>query len=302
MSGGYSIRVVASETGIPADTLRVWERRYGFPKPSRRPGGGRLYDESDVTRLRLIARARDAGFRPGDVITLPDEAIAQLLRSAPAARTAAGSAARTPEPPIEDLVRGIRADEVGRVRATLRSLAIQHGPKGFVTRIANPLAIRIGAAWEEGTLEVRQEHVASELVSTQLRMLLGALEDGETSPTVVLATLPGEHHVLGLEMVAVYLAAERATPRLVGANTPPDQIARAARAMNADVVGISITSDSDDARRNLALLRDALADPSRPPVRIWLGGPAAEAAAARDPVLEKRTTWAEIDRAIAAFR
>ena len=34
--GLYSIGVVERDTGIDRDTLRVWERRYGFPEPVRR--------------------------------------------------------------------------------------------------------------------------------------------------------------------------------------------------------------------------------------------------------------------------
>ena len=58
---GASIRVVSNRTGIAADTLRMWERRYGFPHPARRPGGSRVYSEDDVARLHLIARAVNAG-------------------------------------------------------------------------------------------------------------------------------------------------------------------------------------------------------------------------------------------------
>src|SRR5690606_17590983 len=70
---GLSIRVVVNRTGIPADTLRMWERRYGFPKPSRRAGGSRLYTEEDVVRLKLVSQALAAGFRPGEVVPLPVE-------------------------------------------------------------------------------------------------------------------------------------------------------------------------------------------------------------------------------------
>lgn len=52
-----SIRVVSNRTGIPADTLRIWERRYGFPKPERTPGGSRVYTDEDVARLQLVNRA-----------------------------------------------------------------------------------------------------------------------------------------------------------------------------------------------------------------------------------------------------
>jgi len=31
----YNISAVERDTGLSKDTLRVWERRYGFPKPLR---------------------------------------------------------------------------------------------------------------------------------------------------------------------------------------------------------------------------------------------------------------------------
>ncbi|MBN1317671.1 MAG: MerR family DNA-binding transcriptional regulator, partial [Anaerolineales bacterium] len=39
----FNLKVVIKETGLKADTLRVWERRYGLPGPNRTAGGHRLY-------------------------------------------------------------------------------------------------------------------------------------------------------------------------------------------------------------------------------------------------------------------
>jgi DNA-binding transcriptional MerR regulator/methylmalonyl-CoA mutase cobalamin-binding subunit len=301
-STSYSIRVVSSQTGIPAETLRVWERRYGFPKPARRSGGGRLYGEQDVARLHLIARAREAGYRPGDVIALSDREILRLVEDKAAARPTDQRSFVAPS--VDQLVADIRANEVTRVRATLRSLAITLGPKVFVTDVAHPLAVAIGCAWEQGTIDVHQEHLASALVSMQLRLLLSAFEDGEGAPVVVLATLPGEAHALGLEMVAVYLAAHRATPRLLGADTPADQIARAARAMDADVIGISVSlaHESAVARPHVDALRRALADLGD--TELWIGGGGAPGVIDEAPGDRVRVamTWADVDGALAAFR
>lgn len=56
-SGGlFPIRVVAQLTGINPVTIRAWERRYGLVRPSRTPGGHRLYSQVDVERLRAAAR------------------------------------------------------------------------------------------------------------------------------------------------------------------------------------------------------------------------------------------------------
>ncbi len=64
----FTISAVERETGLSKDTLRAWERRYGFPKPARDARGDRRYSAVQVERLRKIKRLVDAGFRPSKVI------------------------------------------------------------------------------------------------------------------------------------------------------------------------------------------------------------------------------------------
>ena len=66
----YRIGAVARLTGIAADTLRVWERRYGVVRPQRSAKGGRRYSRDDVLRLALIKRLVDAGHAIGSVANL----------------------------------------------------------------------------------------------------------------------------------------------------------------------------------------------------------------------------------------
>jgi len=42
----------ASFLNVSANTLRSWERRFGFPRPMRSPGQHRLYTYGDITALR----------------------------------------------------------------------------------------------------------------------------------------------------------------------------------------------------------------------------------------------------------
>jgi hypothetical protein len=53
---GIGIGAIATEIGLTKDTLRVWERRYGFPRPLRTAGGERLYPQEQVTKLRMVKR------------------------------------------------------------------------------------------------------------------------------------------------------------------------------------------------------------------------------------------------------
>ena len=61
MSQGLTIREVASRSGVPAGTLRMWEERYGFPKPARLPSGHRRFSEEQVDQVRAVVAAREAG-------------------------------------------------------------------------------------------------------------------------------------------------------------------------------------------------------------------------------------------------
>lgn len=200
---------------------------------------------------------------------------------------------------IEAVLGALAADDVDRVRACLRAGALLHGTKGFVTQMAEPLARRVGELWADGRLEVRHEHLLTALLATQLRLLTAAAEDGPRGPVVLLATLPGEPHVLGLEMVAAFLAAGHAAPRMLGADTPPADLAAAARALSADVVGVSISSAADAraAEKAVRALQKRLPDG----VALWLGG--AGAARVRTPsrAVRRIASFSELDAALVAL-
>ena len=56
----YNLKVVIKETGIAADTLRAWERRYGLPMPERSSGGHRLHSQRDIDIVKwLMSRQRE---------------------------------------------------------------------------------------------------------------------------------------------------------------------------------------------------------------------------------------------------
>ncbi len=295
-ASGVTIRVVATRTGLPMDTLRAWERRYGFPKPVRRAGSNRrLYCESDIERLLAMTRTFALGYRVGDVVGMTLPALRALSGDGADPAPAAPRA-----PNLDALVDLLRGDDVAGFERELRGLATQLGPKRFVTDVAHPFAVRVGEAWAAGRLEVRHEHMASEILTTQLRHMLAGYQDVATRPQVLLATLPGEPHTLALQMVALYLAVSGAKARLLGASTPPEDLAAAALSLHADVVGLTVTlvSDPKEARRGVKkLLRRLPAG-----VTVWLGG--AGAAGLGLDVDEVRCVpgWNDLDDALERWR
>ena len=268
-----------------------------------------MYSHEDIARLLLIVRALEAGFRPGEVVGLDPINLARLLDATGAdassallslnaspSRTAAVAFA-TPDAIID----AVRADDIAGVRALLRASAIALGPRAFVTDLAHPLAVRVGELWADGIIDVRHEHATTACLTLQLHLLLGALDGSEVRhPTVLLATLPGEPHLLGLEMVGVYLAASLAAPQLLGADTPPAQIVEAARASNVDVVGLTVTPAAERraAARGIAAVAEGLPDGTE----LWLGGAGARAVSSAAATARVVATWPELDAALHAVR
>src|SRR4051794_6390211 len=137
---GYSIRVASRLTGVSSDTLRMWERRYGFPKPERNESQVRVYTDADIERLVLISRALKAGFRSGEVIHRGSEELRSLL---------VGSARSEPEndrriPTVESLLERLVEDDPEGLRDGLRRSVAFLGPKQFLTDAAAPLLEQVG--------------------------------------------------------------------------------------------------------------------------------------------------------------
>ena len=65
-AGVYSIGAVVKMTGIPAQTLRAWESRYGQIVPARSAGGQRLYSRDQVDELCFVRDQLDQGLQPAD--------------------------------------------------------------------------------------------------------------------------------------------------------------------------------------------------------------------------------------------
>ena len=66
----YNLKAVVQETGLKADTLRAWERRYGVPAPQRTESGHRLYSEYDIEVLKWLIVRQEEGMSISRAIEL----------------------------------------------------------------------------------------------------------------------------------------------------------------------------------------------------------------------------------------
>ncbi len=263
-----SISAVERETGISKDTLRIWERRYGFPQPARDSNGDRAYTQPDVERLRTIKVLIDHGMRPGKIVHQPPANLAQI--SASHSQKPVTNSQHRHE--IERFISMIKNNELIELQRLLNQSLLCYGLQAFITDIVSPLNAFVGEAWIVGELQIYQEHAYTEILQNILRHALVSYEKTETPPKLLLATLPKEHHSIGLLMVEAALAVEGVFCVSLGAQLPIVEIVNASVANRCDVVALSFTGNYPikSITEGLAELRQAL--PSQ--MEIWAGGSA----------------------------
>ena len=267
----YPIRAVAKLTGIPVDTLRAWERRYGAVKPDR-SARGRLYSDAEVRRLLLLRTAVDGGHAIGQVAALSDAELQDLARApfASSSNHRPEPGPRALHPNLQPLLDAITAFDYSATNEELSRLALLLSPAGIVHQVVLPLMRLTGENWENGTFQIAQEH----MFSACLRSLLGGLvrlqRQGNSPARMLLTTPSNELHEFGILAAAMLAVAQDFQVTYLGPNLPPGEILSAAEkcAANVVVLGIMKTNATPAVKRDMTWLTSEL------PVstELWAGG------------------------------
>lgn len=261
-----SIGTVERDTGIARDTLRIWERRYGFPEPVRNNKGERMYPEVQLRRLQRIRRLLDQGLRPGKVVGLDEKDLdkleANLYSSVPLSKE------------VANLLTLLQNTGDIELEAALSDIYRQQGMQVFLTQTIVPLLYTVGERWAMGTLQIFEEHLLSEVLIRFLNSEISLLQKTAIKPRVLLATLPGEKHTLGLLMLAAMLSSKNISVVNIGGEVPLDQIVAAVERFDANILGLTFSAayQYENIRSDLKELRESLAEG----VDIWMGGEGAK--------------------------
>jgi methanogenic corrinoid protein MtbC1 len=218
-----NIAALTRRTGVPADTIRKWEQRYGVLCPERTSGGQRRYTEVDVARVEWLKARIHEGYRIG-------EAAALLGSTAVAPKTSAEL-----RDAFVDAARESDVEALGRLVEHALALA---SLDEALTKVLAPALVEIGERWSEGELTVAQEHLASSAVRSALQQLLADARAGVRG-VAVLACAPGERHEIGLMMLAVLLRSDGWQVAFLGADTPLEDALELATTIGASALCLS---------------------------------------------------------------
>jgi MerR family transcriptional regulator, light-induced transcriptional regulator len=243
----YNLKVVLKETGLPADTLRAWERRYGLPVPQRTQGGHRLYSERDIHTIKWLIARQAEGLSISRAVDLWNENLASgndpLAGLAPSTFTTLQTAPAT-FPPQETTLDAMRSHWVAACLNFNESSAEQTLNQAFSMFPVEAVCVEvlqkgmseIGTMWCENRASVQQEHFASGLAMRRLDALLIA-SPAPSRPQTILAGCPAnEWHTFTALMLSLFLRRRGFNVIYLGANVPTERFEETIRTVRANLV------------------------------------------------------------------
>jgi methanogenic corrinoid protein MtbC1 len=264
----YTVKHVARMTGIPADTLRMWERRYGVVEPSRSDGGYRLYDDNAVRRLAVMHALVSAGCSP----RLAAEQVKAGTGTSGLPQNADPSA--LPSVDLGDdgrpsLVPLAQRLDARRLQSTLSDVFGSAPFEELVDDWLMPALSELGAAWEAGAVSIAGEHFVSAAVQRHVVEAFAQARPPSGSPRVVAGLARASRHELGILAFAAVLRRAGVDVVYVGADLPTPSWVETVELTAARAVVLSAPTAED-----VPGVRDVVAAVAgaTPPVEIYVGG------------------------------
>lgn len=240
----YNLNLILQETGLKADTIRAWERRYGLPLPGRTEGGHRLYSDYDLEILKWLSARQGEGMRISQAVNYWKELITSGID------------------PFEDKPQPIQVDRLVHIDDTndtmeglqekwleycldfdephadqVLSLAFAQFPiETVISSVILPSLNQMGQLWYEGDATVQQEHFMSEIAIKKIQTLITAAPNPVHAQKILVACPPEEQHTI-VNLILTLLLTHRGWEVIyLGANVPLDQLGTAIMDIKPDLI------------------------------------------------------------------
>lgn len=214
----FTIKELESLSGIKAHTIRIWEQRYTFLRPSRTNTNIRRYNNEELKTLLTVALLNKYGYK-----------ISRIDEMQPGERTDAVLHLQQPDAYEEYMINemiGCMIDLKSIDFEQLLTSCIQkNGIEKTVTGIIFSFLERVGILWQTNRLRPIQEHIVSNIIRQKvIHAIEGLALPTSESPLFILFLPEGEHHELGLLYVYYLLRKKGLAAIYLGANVPVKDI------------------------------------------------------------------------------
>lgn len=210
----FTIKDLENLSGIKAHTIRIWEQRYNFLKPSRSDTNIRYYSNDELKKILNIALLNKYGYKISHINKMSEEEIQQNL-------LALSETQAHVERIVNDLIKCMIDLDIVKLEGILDEHIRTNGIEKTITEIIFPYMEKIGILWLTNHINPAQEHFVSNIIRQKIIVGIEGINTPlKVNKTVLLFLPEGEHHELGM-LFMYYLLKNRGISTIyLGTNVP----------------------------------------------------------------------------------
>lgn len=210
----FTIKDLENLSGIKAHTIRIWEQRYQFLKPSRTETNIRYYSSDELKKLLNIALLNKYGFKISHIDRMGATELQEKILSL-------NGPEALQERIVNELIQSMVDLNLQALEQTLDRYIASKGIEKAITQIIFPFLEKIGVLWLTNHINPAQEHLVTNIVRQKLIVGIDSVKSMLRSDKTVLLFLPeGEYHEIGLLFVHYMMKSHGVQVIYLGANVP----------------------------------------------------------------------------------
>lgn len=210
----FTIKDLENLSGIKAHTLRIWEQRYSFLKPSRSFTNIRYYSNDELKSILNIALLNKYGYKVSHIDKMSESEINDKI-------LALNQSEAQQERIINELIQAMIDMKMLEFEEVLNAFIQQRGIERTLTQIIFPFLEKIGILWLTNHINPAQEHIVTNIIRQKIIVGIDRASSQLHPDKTLLLFLPeGEYHELGLLLVFYLLKSRGAKVIYLGSNMP----------------------------------------------------------------------------------
>ena len=232
----FTIKDLENLSGIKAHTIRIWEQRYSFLKPSRTGTNIRIYSNEELKMLLNIALLNKYGYKISHIDKMSEVEIKEKILSL-------SQSEAQQERIVNELIRNMVDLDMDKFEAVLDNYIVVKGIEGAITQIVFPYLEKIGILWLTNHINPAQEHLVTNIIRQKLIVGIENIQCSVKINKKVLLFLPdGEFHELGLLFMNFLLKSRGVCAIYLGCSIPLEDVDFVVKQKKPDYIFTHLTS------------------------------------------------------------
>lgn len=209
----FNIQMASQLSGVATATIRAWEKRYQVVTPARAENMHRLYSETDIEKLSLLAKLTDFGQNIGKIARLDREELIKVYSTLFKRPYQQEDLITFPkekihyEKTLSNLSLAISTFKLDVISHELKKIKEALGPRDIALNILSPLIKLMEHQFNIGKITSAHQFTLNEMISCHFSSLLSEKESPPESPKLILATpthATNELNILAIALLCLH--------------------------------------------------------------------------------------------------